>query len=436
MAKKKKKAVSKPRAIPANFDPGRFRMAEEGVTPPESPEKIKIRQQFESEFSIVDEALNKYESDLNALLAQLEADADAAELAVAEAEKYAAEAAKFEEEGDIAMEAGDTAFLEAFYGDPNSLFSGLGSYTKNLASKGMFGGNAALTAAFSALSAVGVEGLLSVMEQIRTAYPDISAEDALTLLKFDKRYNEPYLQRFSGNRKRMAAGLAPLDDQTYLANEAAYSKIFNAYGLKQFDNRERYANFIGSDIAPDEVAERVQLVYNRVNNAMPQVSKALLQFYPELTTQDLMAYSLDPATQLPAIQRKVQAAEIGGAALAQNLSTSLNAATFTGQQAAPFSNVTRGTIGVETMMKGGADAETAAKASAYVAEVLPTAEKLSSIYSQGYQQYGQVQAEQEAYLNSVDARRRREALRAREVAEFQGESGMLKSQRRAVGGLI
>jgi len=379
----------------------------------------------------VDEAITKAEEDLAAIIAQAEADIEEAEKLAAEAkaaqelaEKQLAEAKVFEAqalEGEII----------AFNLDPTVTFSQLPPNKQANVSKGMFDGNAAFTALFSSLSALGLEGLVDVLNNIRTLYPDISSEDALLLLKYDKRYNEPYLKRFEGNRKRMAAGLAPLDDATYLSNEAAYKKIFESYGLKQFANKERYANFIGSDIAPDEVAARVQLVYDRVQGALPQVSKALLQFYPELTTQDLMAYTLDPVNQLPVIQRKIQAAEIGGAALAQNLGTSLQATTFTGAQAAPYSNVTRGTIGVETMLKAGTDAAEAAKASAYIADVLPVSEKLSSIYAGGYQQYGQLQAEQEAYLGSIEAKKAREALVGRERAEFSGEFGMLKSQSRA-----
>jgi len=379
----------------------------------------------------VDEAITKEEENLDAIIAQAEADIEEAERLAAEAkaaqelaEKQLAEAKAFEAqalEGEII----------AFNLDPTVTFSSLSSNKQANVSKGMFGGNAAFTALFSSLSALGLEGLVGVLENIRTTYPEISSQDALLLLKYDKRYNEPYLKRFEGNRKRMAAGLAPLDDATYLSNEAAYKKIFESYGLKQFANQEKYANFIGSDIAPDEVAARVQLVYDRVQGALPQVSKALLQFYPELTTQDLMAYTLDPVNQLPVLQRKIQAAEIGGAALAQNLGTSLQATTFTGAQAAPYSNVTRGTIGVETMLKAGTDAAEAAKASAYIADVLPVSEKLSSIYAGGYQQYGQLQAEQEAYLGSIEAKKAREALVGRERAEFSAQAGNLKSQRRA-----
>ena len=379
----------------------------------------------------VDEAITKEEENLAAIIAQAEADIEEAERLAAEAkaaeelaEKQIAEAKVFEEK---ALEGERIAFNL----DPTITFSDLPPNKQANVSKGMFDGNAAFTALFSSLSALGLEGLVDVLNNIRTLYPDINSEDALLLLKYDKRYNEPYLKRFEGNRKRMAAGLAPLDDATYLSNEAAYKKIFESYGLKQFANKERYANFIGSDIAPDEVAARVQLVYDRVQGALPQVSKALLQFYPELTTQDLMAYTLDPVNQLPVIQRKIQAAEIGGAALAQNLGTSLQATTFTGAQAAPYSNVKRGTIGVETMLKAGTDAAEAAKASAYIADVLPVSEKLSSIYAGGYQQYGQLQAEQEAYLGSIEAKKAREALVGRERAEFSAAPGMLKSQSRA-----
>lgn len=379
----------------------------------------------------VDEAITKEEEELAKIIAQAEADIEEAEKLAAEAkaaeelaEKQIAEAKVFEAEA-LAGE------VTAFNLDPTVTFSELPPNKQANVSKGMFDGNAAFTALFSSLSALGLEGLVDVLNNIRTLYPEISSEDALLLLKYDKRYNEPYLKRFEGNRKRMAAGLAPLDDATYLSNEAAYKKIFESYGLKQFANKERYANFIGSDIAPDEVAARVQLVYDRVQGALPQVSKALLQFYPELTTQDLMAYTLDPVNQLPVIQRKIQAAEIGGAALAQNLGTSLQATTFTGAQAAPYSNVKRGTIGVETMLKAGTDAAEAAKASAYIADVLPVSEKLSSIYAGGYQQYGQLQAEQEAYLGSIEAKKAREALVGRERAEFSAAPGMLKSQSRA-----
>jgi len=386
----------------------------------------------------IDSILGQSEKYLSSLLNELEGDesmADADAFAAA-AQKAAEEAENQMAEGDKLFAEGEEAFTRGFYSDTTTDFGDLTASQQKTVNKGLFGSSAGLTALYSALSAIGVEGLVDVIAKIREAYPDISSEDAMLLLKYDKRYNEPYLNRFSGNKVRMANGLAPLDDQTYLANEAAYQKIFKAYGLNQFENREQYAKFIGNDVAPDEVAGRVSLVYDRVNNSIPQVKEALLKFYPELTTQDLMAYVLDPTTQLPAIQRKVQAAEIGAAALAQNLGTSLQATTFAGDKAAPYTNVSRGTIGVEAMLQAGTDAAEAAKASAYVADVMGRGEFLSSIYADGYQQYGQLEAEKEAYLGSIEAKKAREAIVSREKAEFAGEEGRLKSQSRAVGGRI
>lgn len=400
------------------------------------PTKRAIATQTAILAASIDAELDLAAADIDAIIAQAEADAAAAEQLAAEATAAAELAATQVAEGDKLVAEAENLFTQAFNIDTTTSYSDLTTSQKSFVNKGLFDGNAALTALYSSLSAIGVEGLVDVLNNIRSQFPDISSEDALLLLKYDKRFNEPYLKRFAGNKQRMANGLAPLDDATYLANEAAYKKIFQAYGLNQFANTAKYASFIGSDISPDEVANRVQIVYDRVNNAMPEVSRALLQFYPELTTQDLMAYTLDPVNQLPALQRKIQAAEIGGAALAQKLGTSLQATTFTGAQAAPYTNVTRGTVGVEAMMKAGVDAAEAAKAAAYVADVLPVSEKLSSIYAKSYGQYGQLQAEQEAYLGDVQAKRARETLTAREKAEFSGASGVLRSQRRATGGLI
>jgi hypothetical protein len=356
------------------------------------------------------------EADLLALQATMDtADAEAA------AAEDAANAAMAE--GDKLTAQGDEFFRQAFFGENTTNYSDLSGRLKDVVDKGLFENAPTWTALYSMLTSIGVEGLMDTMQNLRKQYPEASSEEILMLLKYDKRYNEPYMKRFEGNRARIAAGLAPLDDATYLANEAAYKKIFDAYGLNQFANRAKYASFIGNNVSPDEIANRVQLVYDRVTKAMPEVTRALTQFYPELTTVDLMAYALDPTNQLPALNRKIQAAEIGGAALAQKLSTSLTAATFTGAEAAPFSNISRGTIGVESMMQSGADAASAAKASQYVANVLPRGEFLSSIYASGYDQYGQLQAEQEAYQGLASAERARQRLAGREVAAFRGSAG-------------
>jgi len=344
----------------------------------------------------------------------------------AAAEAAAAEAKTFSEEADTAITAAFDAGIISYEDLPSDI-------KENINEAAGDEGQAALMAAMALLSSVGVEGLLGQVEEIRKLYPKISSEDALLLLKYDKRFNEPYLKRFEGNKIRMQKGLPPLDDVDYIADEQAYEKIFKTYDLKQFANRSYYATLIGDNQPPADVSSKVSLAYNNILNGPKENLQALTKFFK---INDIVAYALSPDTMVPIMKQKIQAAQIGGVALQQGLGTSLEATTFTGAEAAGVpTNIQRGTIGVTAMMQAGADVESAREAASYVAGILPVGEKLSSIYANGYKQYGQLEAEKEKYLLSAEARDAREALKGREIAEYSGESGVLKSQRRATGGL-
>jgi hypothetical protein len=376
----------------------------------------------------IDAAILKAETDLASILKEAEASIAEAERLTAEAERFAAEGTKAAAEGDKiitdAVESGQFDYMKLA-----DVFKGVVNQQPQYAEVS----DAGLAAAAAALSAVGVEGLVEVMAEIRRLYPGIESPDALNLLKFDKRFNTAYLTRFAGNKKLQDAGLGMLDDKTYLATETAFGKIFNAYGLKQFANRDRYSSLIGNSISADELAGRVSAGYDRIVKGAGATKDALNRLFPELNDTDILAYVIDPVNQLPAIQRKIQAAEIGGAALAQNLSIGL---TQGPTETSGYTNVSRQGLGVEQLQAQGIDLESARKGYSAVASVLPAAEKLSSIYGGSLQQYGRKQAEQEAFMNLAEAKTARERLSAREIAEFSGEAGMLKSQRRAIGGLI
>lgn len=299
-------------------------------------------------------------------------------------------------------------------------------------------GDAGFAAILAQLAALGIDvvKLRAAMEKIRTEYPDIESADVLTLLKYDSRYNEAYNLRFPGNVARQKAGLAPLDDKEYLANEAAYRKIFKAYNLNSFVNVNAYGNLIGSDVSADEVGLRVNLVYDRINNAADENIAAIKKFYPELSNKDLMAYALDPVNQLPELEKKVRTAEIGGQFMRQGLSTSLAPTTFTGAQAAPYTNVARSTIGAEAIQREGlSNAETAA-AARNVARVLPEAEKLTSIYAGRTAAYGQKEAEQQYYQGLASAERAQKNLIELEKASFQAASGRARTGRGSIAGML
>ena len=366
----------------------------------------------------IDLAIKTAETDLDAILAAAAASTKLIEELDAEAARLAAEAKKAEAEGDKiisdAVARGDFDYMKL-----NPIFQGVVNQQSQYASVS----DAGLAAAAAALSAVGVEGLVEVMAEIRRLYPGIESADALNLLKYDKRFNTAYLNRFTGNKKLQDAGFAMLDDKTYLATEAAFSKIFNAYGLKQFANRDRYGNLIGSLISADELAGRVSAGYDRIVKGASETKDALNKLFPELNDTDILAYVIDPVNQLPAIQRKIQAAEIGGAALVQNLSIGLDKAPT---EATGIQGVTRQGLSIEQLLNQGVDLQTARTGFSRVAESLPVAEKLSGLYNTQAGQVGRMQLEEEQFKGLASAKRARQKVIGLEEAQFEKRGGVGK----------
>jgi hypothetical protein len=300
--------------------------------------------------------------------------------------------------------------------DANGNYVGTGSKP---ASGGLLA-NPEYAALVASLKSYGLDNIATVLEKIRVENPSISGEGMLTLLRNDSRYNKEYLTRFSGNQTLKNAGKPMLDEKTYLANETAYEKIFTSYGLTQFATRNKYAEFIGNSSSPVEIADKVSLGYNRVLKGNPGTLEAFNKFFPELSTSDVVAAMLDPKEQIPALQRKVAAAEIGGAAIEQGLNVSLAAQSIKNVR---YANLQSGTIGSEAIQQYGIDKEAAQVGYERIATELPTMEKLSSIYGSTLEAYTQKEAEQEQFVGLASAKRKKQQLVAREAAQFQGQSG-------------
>jgi hypothetical protein len=263
----------------------------------------------------------------------------------------------------------------------------------------------------SLLNTYNLQNVGTDIAKIRADYPEISSADMLNLLKYDARYNANWNKRFAGNVTRQAAGLQPLDPGDYLKSEAQYSKILTSYGISSLATPDKFAQLIGSDVSADELTSRVSLAFDRVKNADPSVMQALNQFYPQLGQGDIVAAVLDPKEQLPALQRKVQTAEIGGAALAQGL-----------KDATGNINIA---MGASALADLGVTQAKAREGFQQVAELTPRGNMLSDISTTG-QRYGQLQAEQEAFQGLASAKRARLALTAEEQARFQASSGNIK----------
>jgi murein DD-endopeptidase MepM/ murein hydrolase activator NlpD len=270
------------------------------------------------------------------------------------------------------------------------------------------------------LSSYGIDKIADMVDKVLTDYPESDGDEVLNLLRYDQRYNKPYLDRFAGNAARLKNKMPLLSEDVYLQQEMGYSKMFKSYGLTNLDNREQYARLIAADVDIPEATTRVSMAYDRVLKADPSTKNAFLRFFPMLSNQDLVAAMLNPEEQLPALERKVQSAEIGGAALRQGLIAELADTTT---KSTAYSNVQAGTVGAGTLETAGVSAAGAAKSYGTIASELPTMEKLSSVYGSTMEQYGQREAEQAELLGLASAKRKKERLVAREEAQFQGRAG-------------
>lgn len=258
---------------------------------------------------------------------------------------------------------------------------------------------------YSEFSKYGLQSLVAPLKGLITT----GASPAEFTIKL--RESPEYQARFAGNAQRIAKGLTAIDEATYLAKEDAYQNLMRNYGLPEsywktgaLGTQEGFTKLIANDVSAVELENRLQTAQQRVVNANPEVAYTLKAFYPDITNGDILAYALDPKNALDTINRKVTAAEIGGAALAQGLSTSLG--------------------GAEGLAAYGITKAQAQQGYQNVAGMVPRGSQLADIY--GQQPYNQGTAEAEVFgtAGAADAKKRREKLISLESASFGGSSGV------------
>ena len=258
---------------------------------------------------------------------------------------------------------------------------------------------------YSQFSQYGLEALVEPLKGL--ILDNVSpAEFAVRL-----RQTEPYKKRFAANAARINKGLKALSEGEYLALEDGYQSIMRNYGLPatyytkgDLGRQEGFEKFIAGDVSPAELEDRIVTAQKRVLDAAPEVTTALKQFYPDINNGDILAYTLDPEKGLTEIKRKITAAEIGGAALAAGLSTSLTDA--------------------EYLRRYGVTAESAQKGYSAIGGGLERGRQLSSIYQQP--DYNQAVAEEEVFNlpGQTEAQQKRKKIIGLEKATFGGQTGV------------
>ena len=252
-------------------------------------------------------------------------------------------------------------------------------------------------------------GLSSLASPLKTLFESgISDGESLRLALSQ---TPEYQTRFSANAKRIAAGLSALSPAEYIQLEDQYQNVMRNYGLPASyyakDSTGKQIGFdelLGGDVSSTELEERLISAQDKVLKSNPEVLKALKEFYPGIANGDILAYSLDPKNALKDIQRKVAAAEIGGAALAQGLATSVT--------------------GAEELQGYGINKAQAQAGFADVAQMTPRGSALADIYNDGTYNQATATAEVFGTAGAADAVNKRKKLTGLEQATFGGQSGL------------
>ena len=238
----------------------------------------------------------------------------------------------------------------------------------------------------------------SLAQKIRDLAID-GANEATFIIALSE--TKEYKERCAGNDARLKKGIAVLDPGSYLEAEDTYRQVLRANGLKQFDTDAYVQQFIENDTSSTEIASRISTAVNRIQYADPAIKKTLKDYYG-LNDSDLLGYVLSPDQELPKIQQKITAAEIGTAASVQGLKSSLGVS--------------------EQLASQGVTQAEAQKGYANIASFLPTTEKLGNVYNE-LPGYNQADAEQETFNQLASAQRKRERLRQTEMGTFGASSG-------------
>ena len=252
------------------------------------------------------------------------------------------------------------------------------------------------------------------LESLVTPLKDLIADPTISESEFSLklRGSKAYTDRFKANEARIGKGLRALSEYDYIKLEDQYQNIMRNYGMPasyyakgELGRQQALEKFIAADVSATELEDRIMTAQERVIKGAPQIAQALKEFYPEITNGDILAYALDPANAMKEIQRKVTAAEIGGAALAQTgLTTSLARA--------------------EELQRMGVDKAAATAGYSMIGGGLQRGSELAAIYQQD--PYTQTTAESEVFKLSgeQEARKQRQKVTGLEKAAFGGQSGL------------
>ena len=135
------------------------------------------------------------------------------------------------------------------------------------------------------------------------------------------RESERFQERFSGMQMRTDNKLAAISPAEYISLERSYKQTLMAAGIPEgfYDSPDDLAAFIGNDVSPNEMTQRVSMAAAAVQSVDPNLKTQLRDLYGIGVENDgeLVAYFLDPDRGVNVIEQRLQmeAAGLSSAAM-------------------------------------------------------------------------------------------------------------------------
>lgn len=162
----------------------------------------------------------------------------------------------------------------------------------------------------------GLEGLGDwALERYNTLGGGQGAADAVFV---EMKQQEPYKQRFKGMALREQNGYGPMTEAQYIEWENTYKRTLQNAGLPAdwYDHEDDYIQFIGNNVDPTEVKERVEKGYMAAMSAPAEVRDQLRTLFG-IDDKQLAAFFLDPKRAEEIWTKNLTQAQIAGAASMQ-----------------------------------------------------------------------------------------------------------------------
>ncbi len=255
------------------------------------------------------------------------------------------------------------------------------------------------------LKQVFIDNGLPELADIITEIIQNNGTENTNIIYTELRKTEPYRQRFAGNFQRQAQGKPVLSEAEYLYQEKTYAETLAAYGASDLGSRDNYARFIANDVSPNELNQRFNAAYTRVQNAVQSNDKPLVdelrRMYPGVTDAELAKSLLLGTEGSQYLRNKINIAEVRAAETEAGI---------------------RSALGADFLVSQGVDRAAARAGLARTAAMQTGIQEQARRFGEGDVQSLQQELERENILGQQSVKSKRLASQAR--AEFAGQTGI------------